>query len=309
MTQPAIPAEAADWARGHVGRHASWALPADLSGTRTWRMSSPQGLIDIRVTRTDEDFGREIYAHRNAIRCLGPSHGPRLLASEPRLRSLLTLQPRGWRVDTADLQFLPRVHEQAGRLLRVLHDSVGHVREANTRAARATVLYIERIQTVADRLTTVAPPEQGYAVHRSASFVSRYVRDLQPAFCHGTFGPASWTWQNQSQTLSFTEFGRSEVMAAVIDLARPARLWAEQPNLRDWFFKGYGRGLSVHESLVLRHVSVLAAGEDLLYAIHQRNKDGISSAASALRHAIDQTGFTLDDGSLRPVDAYERGWW
>ncbi|MDN0193856.1 hypothetical protein [Streptomyces sp. S.PNR 29] len=308
MTQPAIPAKAADWARGHVGRHAAWALPADLSGTRAWRMSSPQGLIDIRVTRTDEDFGREVYAHRNAIRCLGPSHGPRLLASEPRLRSLLTLQPRGWRVDTADLQFQPRVHEDAGRLLRILHDSVSQVPEANSRATRATVLYAQRIQTVADHLATVAPPEQAFAVHRSASLVLRYVRDLRPAFCHGTFGPASWTWQNQSQTLSFTEFGRSEVMAAVIDLARPARAWAEQPKLRDWFLKGYGRPLSWQESLVLRHWSVLAAGEDLHYAIHQRNKEGIPPAASALRRAIDHTGFTLDEDSLTPIDAVERGW-
>ncbi|MEU9987859.1 hypothetical protein AB0E10_13865 [Streptomyces sp. NPDC048045] len=289
MTQTVIPAEAADWARGHVGRHAAWALPADLGGTRAWRMSSPQGLIDIRITRTDEDFRREIYAHRNAVCRLGRSHGPRLLASEPRLRSLLTVQPRAWRVSNANLQLLPRVHEEAGRLLRVLHDSAGRTDEARIHATRATALYAQRIKVMAGNLGGVMSLPQADAVQGSASLVLEHVRELPVAFCHATFGPSLWEWQSQSQSLSFTGFGRSQVMAAVVDLARPALLWVRHPILRDWFLKGYGRELSELELLVLEHVSVLASGEDLFHAMESRDADSILEAAAALCRAVDHT--------------------
>ncbi|MFF4802270.1 hypothetical protein ACFY1U_28350 [Streptomyces sp. NPDC001351] len=183
MTPTAIPPEAADWARGHVGRHAAWALPADLGGAQAWRMSSPQGLIDMRITRTDEDFRREIYAHRNAIRRLGPSHGPRLLASEPRLRSLLTVQPRAWRVDNTSLQQLPRVHEDAGQLLRVLHECARRTDDARARATRATVLYVQRIQAAIDRLSGALTRSQTDALRRSASLMLEHVPTLPTAFC------------------------------------------------------------------------------------------------------------------------------
>ncbi|MBP2055431.1 hypothetical protein J2Z21_008445 [Streptomyces griseochromogenes] len=266
-------------------------------------MSSPQGLIDLRITRSDDDFRREIYAHRNAIRHLSPNHGPRLLASEPRLRSLLTVQPRGWRVDNANLQLLLRVHEEAGRLLRVLHDSAGRNDESRTQAPRATALYVQRIRALVRQVGALMPMTQQDAVERSAAIVLEHIRDLPAAFCHGTFGPSTWEWQSQSQTLSLTGFGRSQIMAAVIDLARPALLWAKQPSLRDWFFKGFGRALSESELLVLKHMSVLATAEDLLHAIHLRDRESISAAAAALRGAIDKPGTTLESGSTTSVAA------
>ncbi|CAM5677075.1 hypothetical protein SALBM311S_02116 [Streptomyces alboniger] len=216
------------------------------------------------------------------------------------------MQPRAWRVENAALQFLPRVHEDAGQLLRVLHASVSRVREAKPRATRSTVCYARRVQGMADQIAAVALPEQAQALRRSAALVLGHARELPPAFCHGTFGPATWEWQSQSQTLSFTGFGRSEIMAAVVDLARPALLWAMQPHLRDWFFKGYGRTLSEHELLILGPLSVLACGEDLLHAIHRRDKESISAAAAALSQAMDQNGITLDSDSTAPVDGQER---
>ncbi|MFF4802267.1 hypothetical protein ACFY1U_28335 [Streptomyces sp. NPDC001351] len=96
-------------------------------------------------------------------------------------------------------------------------------------------------------------------------------------------------------------------MAAVIDLARPALLWAKQPHLRDWFFRGYGRGLSEDELLVLGHASVLASGEDLLHAIQLRDTESIAGAAAALRHSTDQSGTALDSGSVTSAKAQD-GW-
>jgi hypothetical protein len=108
----------------------------DLSGAHSWRVSTPQGLVDIRVARTDVDFRREVIAYKRAIHRLGPSHGPRLIASEPRLRTLLTTHPRGRPVDDeASLHILPRIHQDAGRLLAVLHDSVDQIPDARAQAA------------------------------------------------------------------------------------------------------------------------------------------------------------------------------
>ncbi|MGW2998709.1 hypothetical protein [Streptomyces sp. NPDC001155] len=269
-------------------------------------MSSPQGLIDLRISRTDNDFRREIYAHRHAIRHLGPSHSPRLLASEPRLRSLLTVQPRGWRVDNAKLQWLPRVHEDAGHLLRVLHDSAGRSENACVQARRATVAHVQRIRAMVGQVGAVMALTQAGAVERAASIVLEHLRELPAAFCHGAFGPAAWEWQSQPQALSITGFGRSQIMAAVIDLARPAVLWAQQPNLRDWFFKGYCRALSESEVFVLGHMSVLAAGEDLLHAIYLRDRESIAGAAAALRQAVDQAEIAPVNASMASVDVQDQ---
>ncbi|GHE11344.1 hypothetical protein [Streptomyces alanosinicus] len=144
------------------------------------------------------------------------------------------------------------------------------------------------------------------AVERSAAIVLEHIRDLPAAFCHGTFGPSTWEWQSQSQALSFTGFGRSQIMAAVIDLARPTLLWAMQPNLRDWFFKGYCRALSESEVLILGHMSVLAAGEDLLDAIHLRDRESIAAAAASLRQAVDQSETALGNASMAPADVRDR---
>ncbi|MGW1006447.1 hypothetical protein [Streptomyces sp. NPDC002520] len=215
---------------------------------------------------------------------------------------MLTVQPRGWRVENAKLQQLPRVHEDAGQLLRVLHDSAGRTQKACIQARRATELYVQRIRAMVRQISGMPTMAQASAVESSASMVLEHVRELPAAFCHGTFGPAAWEWRSQSQALSLTGFGRSQIMAAVIDFARPALLWARQPNLRDWFFKGYCRVLSESELLVLEHMSVLAAGEDLVHAIHLRDRELIAAAAASLRQAVDQTGIGLGNASAAPVE-------
>ncbi|MCX4666468.1 aminoglycoside phosphotransferase family protein [Streptomyces sp. NBC_01381] len=250
-------------------------------------MSVPQGLIDIRVVRNDLDFRREVQAYRAAIHRLGPAHGPRLIASEPRLRALLTTHPRGRPVDgEASLHVLPRVHEDAGRLLAVLHDSAEHVGDARAQAARHLTHYVKHVVRLVDRTTAWLSLEEAEAVRSSGDRLLTHVQDLPVAFCHGTFGPASWRWNIQGQTLSLTNLGQAQVLPAVVDFARCAHLWATQPHLADMFFAGYGRTLDHNELLVLDAAAVLTAAEDLHHAVVLRDGDALSGATAALRDAI-----------------------
>lgn len=279
-----IPAQVAEWAKVRIGELASWPLPIDLSGARAWRVSAPQGLIDIRVHSTDMAFRREVLSYRTAIHRLGPAHGPRMIAHEPRLRTLLTTHPRGRPVDdAASLHVLPRIHQDAGYLLAVLHGSVEHVNDARAQAARRLTHHVRRIVRLLDRTTAWLSLEEAEAVRSSAERLLNHDRDLPVAFCHGAFGPASWRWNIQGQTLSLTNLGQAQVLPAIVDFARCAHLWAVQPHLADMFFAGYGRTLDHDELRALDDAAVLTAAEDLHHAVVLRDGDALSSAAAVLR--------------------------
>lgn len=282
-----LPAQVAEWARTRLGTITPWLLPADFSGARSWRVSAPQGLIDIRVTRHDLDFRREVQAYRVAIHRLGPANGPRLIASEARLRALLITHPRGRPVDgEVSLHVLPRVHEDAGRLLAVLHRSVERVPDAAALGVRHLAHYIQRILYLLERIDSWLSPEEAEVIRRSTDRLLHRSEELPVAFCHGTFATSSWRWNIQGQTLSLTDLGRAQVLPAVCDFTRTAALWATHAHLAEAFFAAYGRKLSDAEQLVLDDAAIVAAVEDLHRAIASRDGDTLSSAGAALREAM-----------------------
>lgn len=289
-----IPAQVAEWARAHIGALAPWPLPIDLSGARPWRVSTPQGLIDIRVVRTDLDLHREVIAYRTAIHRLDPAHGPRLIAYEPRLRTLLTTHPRGRPVDDAAfLRVLPRIHQDAGRLLAVLHSSVDQIADARVQAVRHLARYAQHIVRLLDRTTTWLSLEESEAVRRSADRLLERGEVLPVAFCHGAFSPATWRWNLQAQTLSLTGLGRSQVLPAVLDFARGSSLWSEHPHLDKAFFTAYGRPLDDAELPLLTDAALLAAVEDLHHALVLRDGEALSVAGATFRDAVRRLPPTL----------------
>ncbi|MEU0722812.1 hypothetical protein [Streptomyces sp. NPDC006140] len=289
--QTPIPAEIATWARGRVGNHLSWALPNDLSGARSWRMSSSEGIIELRVLRTHGDFQREVYAHRNAIPHLGAGRAPRLLGFEPRLRALLTLEPRGERVDDAPergLHLMAPVHEQAGQLLRSLHDSAVRVGDRHAQAVRNTVLYIDYVDRLLDQIDSSILDGQRTVIRRRLDVVRERAPQLPSAFCHGSFGSSCWRWQRAQRTLVLTGFRRSQMMAASLDFARPSLLWADRPQLRAAFTRGYGRPFNQLEQRLLNDFAVVATVEDLRNAIRLQDSEAHAYVAVALRAAMNR---------------------
>ncbi|MGX1668598.1 hypothetical protein [Streptomyces sp. NPDC055400] len=233
------------------------------------------------------DFRREVIAYKKAIHRLGPSHGPRLIASEPRLHTLLTTHPRGRPVDDeASLHILPRIHQDAGRLLAILHDSVDQIPDARAQAVRHLAHYTQHIVRRLDRTTRWLSLEEAEIVRRSADRLLEHEEALPVAFCHGTFGTSAWRWNHQAQNLSLTGVGRAQVLPAVMDFARSSALWSEHPHLNKAFFTSYGRTLEDTELLVLAEAALLAAVEDLHHAIALRDGNALTLATASLRDTI-----------------------
>ncbi|MFI9829635.1 hypothetical protein ACIHIX_18320 [Streptomyces sp. NPDC051913] len=264
-----IPAELATWVTNHVGRHPTWSLPNDGSGARSWRMSSPEGIIELRVPRTHGDLQREVSAHRHAVGRLGAGRAPRLVGFDARLRALLTREPRGERVDHAPdrgLHLRESVHEQAGQMLRVLHESTVGTRDRQTQAAETTLRYVDYIDRVLDRIQVPEMAGHREGIRRRLMPLREALPQLPGAFCHGSFGFGVWRWQPATQSLALTGFARSQMMAAVVDFARPSVLWSAWPALQDAFARGYGRPLDELERGLLGDFAILAAVEDLWHA-------------------------------------------
>ncbi|MEU2607687.1 hypothetical protein [Streptomyces albus] len=289
-TMTPIPAEIATWAKSRVGSHPAWALPNDGSGARLWRMSSPEGIIELRVVRTHGDLQREIYAHRHAVRRLDSGRAPRLLGAEPRLRALLMREPRGERVDdTPDrgLHMAEAAHNQAGQLLRILHDSTLWVGDRHTQAVRNTLLYFDYVDHVLEQTDSRMLAGHRALIRRRLAVLREHLPQLPSAFCHGSFGPASWRWQRAQRSLTLTGFARSQMMAAAVDFARPSLLWANRPLLRDAFIRGYGRPLDEMEQQLLGDFAVLAAVEDLRHAIRLDDAEARAHRTDILDSAVD----------------------
>ncbi|NEB01879.1 hypothetical protein [Streptomyces sp. SID13726] len=281
-----FPPELAIWVNNLVGLHPTWALPNDSSGARCWRMSSPEGIVELRVPRTHGDLHREVSAHRHAIGRLRAGQAPRLLGFDPGLRALLTRQPRGERVDDAPdrgLQLSESVQEQAGQLLRILHESTLGARDRHAQAAENTLRYVDYVDRVLERIDFPVLAGHRAGIRHRLAVLREAVPQLPVGFCHGSYGVGAWRWQRATRSLALTGFERSHVMAAVIDFARPSLLWADHPTLQGAFTRGYGRPLEALERRLLGDFAVLAAAEDLWHANPQDDAETYARLAGALR--------------------------
>ncbi|MFE9880178.1 hypothetical protein [Streptomyces sp. NPDC005784] len=251
-------------------------------------MSSPEGIIELRVPRTHGDLQREVSAHRHAIGRLGAGQAPRLLGFDPRLRALLTRQPRGERVDDAPdkgLHLRESVHEQAGQLLRILHESTLRAGDRHAQAAENTLRYIDYVDRVLERIDSPVLAGHRAVIRRCLVVLREALPQLPVAFCHGSFGFGAWRWQRVTRSLALTGFERSQVMAAVVDFARPSLLWADRPALQDAFTRGYGRPLDEWERRLLVDFAVLAAVEDLWHTNPKDDAKTYARLVGALRAA------------------------
>ena len=286
-----LPPELATWVNNYVGRHPTWELPKDGSGARSWRMSAPEGIIELRVPRTHSDLQREVSAHRHAIGRLGAGQAPRLLGFDHRLRALLTRQPRGERVDDAPdrgLHLRESVHEQAGQLLRILHESTLGAGDRHAQAVENTSRYLDYIDRVLERIDPPVLAGHRAVIRRRLVVLREDLPQLPVAFCHGSFGFGAWRWQRVTRSVALTGFERSQVMAAAVDFARPSLLWAEYPALQNAFVRGYGRSLDEWERRLLGDFAVLAALEDLWHTNPRDDAKTYARFAGALRTAAGQ---------------------
>ncbi|MFJ2812144.1 hypothetical protein [Streptomyces sp. NPDC087294] len=252
-------------------------------------MSSPEGIVELRIPRTHGDLQREVTAYRYAISRLDTGLAPRLIGFEPRLRALLTREPRGERVDdTPDkgLHLRESVHDQAGQLLRRLHESTLGAGARQAQAAANTLRYVDYLDRVLDRIDSPVLAGRRVVIRRRLAILREGLPQLPSAFCHGSFGSGVWRWQRLNRSVALTGFARAQLLATVVDFARPSLLWTDRPGLEDAFTEGYGRPLDEPERLWLGDFALLAALEDLWHAIRLDDAEARRHHADAVCAAI-----------------------
>ncbi|GHH79019.1 hypothetical protein GCM10018781_56080 [Kitasatospora indigofera] len=126
MTDFPPPPELLVWLAGHLPgpvTAADWSWPRATS--RVWRIGGPDGgNAFLKISPDDGAFAREVAGYAYAARYLPERQAPRLLASDPGLRALLSAALPGRVVRGLPLERAMelRLHEEAGRLLRRWHD-------------------------------------------------------------------------------------------------------------------------------------------------------------------------------------------
>ena len=89
-------------------------------------------------------------------------------------------------------------------------------------------------------------PAQRALVRRCAGLLAWLGPRVPAVASHGDFQPRNWIWDPGSGLLGVIDWERAEPAAVVRDLARlEYGPWDRRPDLREQFFAGYGRALTI----------------------------------------------------------------
>lgn len=218
--------------------------PVDVVADMSW------GLVDtvvLHARRGDQDvvikaagpqnhhIGREIRAHRQWTSPLvAAGLAPRLIACCPDQTILVTEFLPGRLVEGTPAEHDPQIHEQAGRVLRRLHEQP--LGAAAAPDARAEVEATRRALAWLDGEHRIPAPAAASA-RCILEAASPRPMPLVPA--HGDFQPRNWLVDGDRMRL--IDFGRADLRPAFTDLCRlSVRHWVQDPALETAFFTGYG---------------------------------------------------------------------
>lgn len=146
---------------------------------------------------------------------------------------VLEYQP-GTLVEGTEAERDPRVHEEAGRLLRVVH---AHPAPDGEWAALANSRALRWLDTTPHRLKNA----HAAAARRilQAEGGAGAGPPVEIVHTHGDWQPRNW--QLEAGRLHIIDWGRYERRPAYTDLVRcAAQQWREDPALADAFVRGYG---------------------------------------------------------------------
>ncbi|KDN81048.1 aminoglycoside phosphotransferase family protein [Kitasatospora cheerisanensis] len=246
------------WAAGHLPGPVT---AADCSGpratSRVWRISGPEGAAAfLKINPDDDTFAREVAGYAYAARFLPERQVPRLLASEPRLRALLSsaLPGRVVRGLPLDRGVELRVHEDAGRLLRRWHDHSDAGTATDRAAVREAVgAHAREAAECREALAGRVPDEVLALVGAAAAEISALADRLPLHFLHGDYATRNWLIDTASGRHGLIDFEQARYGLVVEEFVwLLGALWPERPDLRGAFFTGYGRPLdAVEERLLL----------------------------------------------------------
>jgi Ser/Thr protein kinase RdoA (MazF antagonist) len=192
-----------------------------------------------------EGYERELRALRRWAPALGAG-APVLLAADDGQQLLIMASRPGRLAEETNAEIDPAVHEQAGRLTRLLHDAEPPVLDADAAAstARKLEIWISR--------------GSGLLTDEDIDFSREEVRPMAglgpvPTVpCHLDNQPRNWLVGNGG-TVSLIDFGMCKQDVWVRDVRRLyVQQWVGRPDLRDAFYAGYGRTPTEADLALLR---------------------------------------------------------
>lgn len=219
---------------------AEWLPDAELVRDMSW------GLVETTVLHVrandadavvkaagqdDTHLPREIAAHRgHTLPFVASGHAARLRAADPAARLILLDYLPGELVLGTDAEWHPSTHEQAGALLRRLHEQESRPdAEYEARATARALFWL-------DQPHRIDPPVASLARSLLESAPAPVV-SLVPT--HGDWHPRNWL--DDAGIVRVIDFGRFAFRPAASDLTRlAAQQWLSHPELEAAFFDGYG---------------------------------------------------------------------
>jgi hypothetical protein len=181
---------------------------------------------------------REVHAYQHWAPALG-IRAPRLVATDPQTMTiLLTALPGHPSHDGGDL---PAHHQQAGALLRLLHDA------EPAQPLRGFQKWLtSRISWWHQQSAALLAAEDKHVIDQHlAALQALAVPSGGPG--HFDFQPRNWL-VDQAGTLRVIDFEHARIGLQARDFTRlHFRRWASRPRLREAFFDGYRRCLTAAE--------------------------------------------------------------
>ncbi|MDO5701023.1 MAG: phosphotransferase [Bowdeniella nasicola] len=174
---------------------------------------------------------REIAGYRGAVAALsGRDAAPRLLYADEDERILVLSLLPGRLALGSGAATDPTVHDEAGRILRILHSRTTHIDPRLDHHLHAKALrWLERPHHI--------PPQE--AAHAREILESYRPRPVEVVPSHGDYGPRNWLVDGPHvRTFDFGRFGHRPVEEDLVHLATGP--WLGRPDLREAFFRGYG---------------------------------------------------------------------
>lgn len=285
-----LPANLRHWVTHHLGNlttveDVSWPRENSL----VWRVSSAEKDAYVKISPNLGDFTREVHAYHHATTSLRSDEAPRLLASNPDIRAIMTSPLQGVIVKDfpipADQEL--RVHTLAGRLLKQWH--AHNPAETSESAREETIAAVTtrandaltHLEHVGHLLTEPQRTLGEQACHE----LPQLATSLPLVFRHGDFAPRNWIWNHDRGTLALFDFEKSSVGIAVEDFVWLfATTWPTHSHLKEACLTGYGRDFRAAENRALTLFTALAALSYLNAGITLQDPGLIAKARGAFGH-------------------------
>ncbi|MFI9630049.1 aminoglycoside phosphotransferase family protein [Streptomyces sp. NPDC052042] len=257
MTEKPFPPELRAWAAEYLSgldtiEDRSW----PRSSSRVWRVAAGPRSAFVKLSPSRLDYDREAAGYAYTGRLLAEHEAPRLLAADAHLRALLSSPLPGQVVRDLplDLDVELRLHENAGRLLRLWHDASDSGSAADRAAVRAAMQ--EQAQEAADCLEDTAvhlAADRIALVEAASKDLVELAEQVPLVFRHGDYATRNWLYDAKTGRHGLIDFAMAQYGVAAEEFVwLGGAVWPTRPDLKDAYFTGYGRPLTQEEEQLLR---------------------------------------------------------